>query len=299
MEVMTPLTMPLKTPAELAADLGWTKVLAFGAHPDDLDFGAAATVAGLTRAGVEVTYVVMTDGDAGGFEPANQDTMTERRHREQREAAAHLGVLDVEYLGERDGYLEPSHAVMAKVVEAMRRHRPDVVFTMSPERDWDRLQRSHPDHLAAGEAVVRASYPAVENPFAYPELAERGLEAFHLKWLMVYCHPAVRSNLAVDVTGFEQDKLAALRFHASQHPDVAAMEAFVLDGMEQLHRDWLAAAGPPAAAGTADSSAPAESVSVPDHPTATTTAVTADGRRRFVETFQLVGVNDPTTISGF
>lgn len=270
--------MPLTTPAELAADYGWTKVLAFGAHPDDLDFGAAATVAGLTRAGVEVTYVVMTDGDAGGFEVEHQHTMTERRHREQREAAAHLGVRDVEYLGERDGYLEPSHTVQAKVVEAMRRHRPDVVFTMSPERDWSRLQRSHPDHLAAGEAVVRASYPAVENPFAYPELAARGLDAFHLKWLMVYCHPAERSNLAVDVTGFEQEKLAALRFHASQHPDVQRMETFVLDGMEQLHRDWATAHGPEESVGAAGG---------PEAP------------RRFVETFQLVSVNDATTISGF
>ncbi len=267
--------MPLTTPAELAAEHGWSRVLAFGAHPDDLDFGAAATVAGLTRAGVEVTYVVMTDGDAGGFEAEDQHTMTQRRHREQREAAAHLGVRDVEYLGERDGYLEPSHAVQMKVVEAMRRHRPDAVFTMSPERDWSRLQRSHPDHLAAGEAVVRASYPAVENPFAYPELAARGLEAFHLKWLVVYCHPAERSTVAVDVTGFEQDKLAALRFHASQHPDVPRMEAFVLDGMERLHRDWAAAHG-------------------------RTEEFAADGvPRRFVETFQLVRVNDASTISGF
>ncbi|WMY77747.1 PIG-L deacetylase family protein [Citricoccus sp. I39-566] len=273
--------MPLTTPAELAAEHGWTTVLAFGAHPDDLDFGAAATVAGLTRAGVEVTYVVMTDGDAGGFEAENQHTMTERRHREQREAAAHLGVRDVEYLGERDGYLEPSHAVQAKVVEAMRRHRPDAVFTMSPERDWSRLQRSHPDHLAAGEAVVRASYPAVENPFAYPELAAGGLGAFHLKWLVVYCHPAERSNLAVDVTGFEQDKLAALRFHASQHPDVQRMETFVLDGMEQLHRDWTSAHRPE---GTPDT------VDAPNVPAAP---------RRFVETFQLVSVNDASTISGF
>ncbi|MFC7402011.1 PIG-L deacetylase family protein [Citricoccus sp. GCM10030269] len=268
----------LPSSADLAADHGWATVLAFGAHPDDLDFGAAATIAGLTRAGVAVTYVVMTDGGAGGFDAEHHDTITERRHQEQRDAAAHLGVRDVEFLGERDGYLEPSHDVVGRVVEAMRRHRPDAVFSMHPERDWSRLQRSHPDHLAAGEAVVRASYPAVENPFAYPELLTSGLDAFHLRWLVLYCHPAERTNLAVDVTGFEHDKLAALRFHSSQHPDVPKMEAFVLDGMARAHQQW-------STSGEAGDVVPVASG--------------GDGGRRYAETFQLVRVNDSTTISGF
>ncbi|QCU77736.1 PIG-L family deacetylase [Citricoccus sp. SGAir0253] len=262
---------PLPTPAEVAATHGWRRVLAFGAHPDDLDFGAAATVAGLTRAGVEVTYCVMTDGDAGGFEAEDHHTITTRRQQEQRDAAALLGVRDVEFLGERDGYLEPTHAVIEQVVARMRRHRPDAVLAMHPERDWDRLQRSHPDHLAVGEAVVRASYPAVENPFAYPRLAEQGLEAYRLPWLVLYGGPAARTNLVVDVTGAEQDKLRALRHHVSQHPDVPRMEAFVLRGMAELHRRW---SGPGAAAGE-------------------------DAPERYAEGFHLVAVNDASTISGF
>ncbi len=256
---------PLMTPAEAADRLGWRRALAFGAHPDDLDFGAAATVVGLTRAGVEVTYCVMTDGDAGGFDAATHDTIIERRHQEQRDAATHLGVGEVEFLGERDGYLEPNHRVQEKVVALMRRHRPDVVIGMHPERDWTRLQRSHPDHLAAGEAVVRASYPAVENPFAYPQLLEQGLEAFHLRWLLLYGGPRDRTNLTLDVTGTEQDKLAALRHHLSQHPDVARMEQFVLGLMAQQHADASGAADPV----------------------------------RYAEAFHLVEVNAADTISGF
>lgn len=264
---------PLLTPAQAAERYGWRRVLAFGAHPDDLDFGAAATVAALTRSGVEVTYCVMTDGDAGGFDAGSHHTIIERRHQEQRDAAAHLGVSDVEFLGERDGYLEPSHRVQAKVVALMRRLRPDVVIGMHPERDWSRLQRSHPDHLAAGEAVVRASYPAVENPFAYPELLEQGLEAFHLRWLLLYGGPRERTNLTLDVTGTEQDKLTALRHHLSQHQDVARMENFVMEHMRSQHRD----AAPPAAHDEAS----------------------ADLSDRYAEGFHLVEVNAADTISGF
>ena len=271
--------MPLLvTPSDAAERFGWHRALAFGAHPDDLDFGAAATVAALTRAGVEVHYCVMTDGDAGGFDAATHDTITERRHQEQRDAAAHLGVAQVEFMGERDGYLEPSHRVQSQVVALMRRHRPDVVLGMHPERDWSRLQRSHPDHLAAGEAVVRASYPAVENPFAYPELLEQGLEPFHLRWLLLYGGPQERSNLMLDVTGHEQDKLAALRHHLSQHPDVARMEQFVLDQMGRHYRAAGGRVGTEAAGpGDGGSGSPV----------------------RYAEAFHLVAVNAADTISGF
>lgn len=265
----------LQTPAEAAARMGWHRVLAFGAHPDDLDFGAAATVAGLTRAGVEVTYCVMTDGDAGGFDPADRHAIDDLRKREQREAAALLGVRDVEFMGERDGYLEPSHDVIKQVVALMRRHRPDAVLAMHPERDWSRLQRSHPDHLAAGEAVVRAAYPAVENPFAYPELAEQGLEAFKLRWLVLFGGPAALTNLVLDVTGTEQLKLQALRHHVSQHPDVPRMEAFVLGTMASLHRAW----GPERSSAAEEGPSGAEA--------------------RYAEAFHLVAVNDESTISGF
>ncbi|MEE1620335.1 PIG-L deacetylase family protein [Zafaria sp. Z1313] len=203
------------------------RVLCFAAHPDDLDFGASGTVAAWTDAGVEVQYCIMTDGDAGGFDPGHRDSIVEMRHREQREAAADVGVARVHFLGERDGYLEPSHEVQRKVVALMREVRPDVVLAMHPERDWERLQRSHPDHLACGEAVVRAAYPAVENPYAYPELAGQGLEAFKLRSLWLYGAPAARENHWVDIQDTFERKLGALRRHLSQHPDPGRMEDYV------------------------------------------------------------------------
>lgn len=203
------------------------RVLCFGAHPDDLDFGASGTVAAWTAAGVQVEYCIMTDGDAGGFDARTAEAITATRHAEQRAAAALVGVDTVHFLGEADGFLEPNHRVMKQVVALIRALRPDVVLAMHPERNWERIQRSHPDHLACGEAVTRAIYPAVENPFSYPELLEAGLEAYKLPWLWLYGAPAERENHRVDVTAVFELKLEALRQHLSQHPDVERMERFV------------------------------------------------------------------------
>ncbi|WP_404285808.1 PIG-L deacetylase family protein [Glutamicibacter arilaitensis] len=206
------------------------RVLAFAAHPDDLDFGAAGTVAAMTAAGIEVQYCIMTDGDAGGFDDRDPAETVRLRHEEQRIAAARVGVSIVHFMGERDGFLEPSHDVMRKVVRLIRQVRPQIVMAMHTERNWDRIQRSHPDHLACGEAVTRAIYPAVENPFAYPELlAEEGLEAYKLPWLWLYGAPRERENGFVDITDFFAQKMDALRAHFTQHPDVGAMEKFVLE----------------------------------------------------------------------
>lgn len=203
------------------------RVLAFAAHPDDIDFGAAGTLARWAREGADITYCIMTSGDAGGFDPADRSKVSGLRQDEQREAARRVGARDVVFLGERDGYLEVNHAVIARAVEQIRRVRPDVVLSMHPERNWDRLQASHPDHLACGEIVTRAVYPAAENPFAYPELADQGLEAYKVPWLWFYGAPRERENTAVDVTETADTKLAAIRVHASQHPDIDRMDATV------------------------------------------------------------------------
>ena len=204
------------------------RVLAFAAHPDDLDFGAAGTVSALTSAGVQVEYCIMTDVDAGGFDDRDPQETARLRHLEQREAAAKVGVQTVHFLGERDGFLEPNQRVIREVVRLIRQVRPNIVMAMHPERAWDRLQRSHPDHLACGEAVTRAIYPAVENPFSFPELiTEQGLEAYKVPWLWLYGAPKERENAFVDITEHFGRKMEALRSHFTQHPDVGAMEKFV------------------------------------------------------------------------
>ena len=203
------------------------RVLCFGAHPDDLDFGASGTVAAWTAAGVHVEYCIMTDGDAGGFDDRTAEEITEMRHAEQRAAAALVGVRTVHFMGERDGFLEPTHAVMKQVVELIRTVRPDVVLAMHPERNWERIQRSHPDHLACGEAVTRADLPGGGEPVSYPELEAAGLAAYKLPWLwLLRLADRAREPRGGHHFVFEL-KLEALRQHLSQHPDVPAMERYV------------------------------------------------------------------------
>jgi LmbE family N-acetylglucosaminyl deacetylase len=194
-----------------------TRVLVVTAHPDDVDFGAAGTVAAWTQAGVEVAYCIATSGDAGGYDDTPRDRMAALRENEQRAAAKEVGVGDVRFLGHPDGRLTPSLELRRDISREIRRVRPDRVLTASPEIWWRRLGASHPDHRAVGEATVAAVYPDARNPFAHPELlAEEGLEpwAVHELWLMAA--PDERINHIVDVTDTVERKIAALRAHASQ-----------------------------------------------------------------------------------
>ena len=207
------------------------RVLVVAAHPDDIDFGAAGTVATFTDAGIAVTYLVCTYGDQGGFDDTPREQMPVLREAEQRKAAAEVGVDDVRFLdGYRDGWLEPSWQLQRDLVRTIREVRPQRALIPSPERNWTVVQASHPDHLAAGEAAIRAVYPAARNPFAWPELvAEEGLEPWAVSevWLMGHAD----SPHVVDVTDVFDRKLAALRAHASQ-------TAHLGDDLETMLRGW-------------------------------------------------------------
>jgi len=116
--------------------------------------------------------------------------------------------------GHRDGWLEPSWELQRQIVEVIRDVQPQRVLIQSPERWYDRIQASHPDHLAAGEAAIRAIYPAAENRFAWPELIELGLQPWHVNEVWIMAHPDMTH--AVDITDTFGRKVAALQAHASQ-----------------------------------------------------------------------------------
>jgi len=215
------------------------RALAVMAHPDDVDFGCAGTIAQLTDSGVEVTYCVITDGDAGGFDPTvPRSEIGSIRRAEQTAAAKEVGVDDVRFLGYPDGRLEVSFALRRDIARVIREVRPQRVFCQSPQRNMVRIPASHPDHLAAGEATLCAIYPDARNPFAFAELAE--LEAWSVAetWVL----GMERSNRYIDITDSWDRKMAALHAHASQHPDP--------DALDPMMRGWnggnAAAAGMPA-----------------------------------------------------
>ena len=206
------------------------RILTITAHPDDVDFGVAGSVAKWTSAGSHVTYCVVTDGDAGGFDPAvPRSQIPGIRRAEQTAAAAVVGVTDLIFLGYPDGRLEATLSLRRDLARVIRQVRPDRVVAQSPERLWDRVFASHPDHLAAGEAAVCAVYPDARNPFAFPELLE---EAWTVKelWLMASPQPVATY---VDVTDAFDKKVNALRAHVSQETD--------RDGqLAERIRGWLA-----------------------------------------------------------
>ena len=210
------------------------RALVVTAHPDDVDFGAAGTVASWVAEGTRVTYCVITDGDAGGFDPAVPRSEIPRIRREEQVAAARiLGVDDVRFLGYRDGELEVSHGLRRDISRVIRDVRPERMLIQSPERNWARIPASHPDHMAAGEAAIFAIYPDARNPFAHPSLlADEGLDAWtvHDVWVMGAPEP----NYVIDVTDRVDAKLAALRAHDSQTAH--------MDDLDERIRGWMSMA---------------------------------------------------------
>lgn len=205
------------------------RALVVVAHPDDIDFGSAGTVAALTKRGVEVSYCLVTSGDAGGDRSTLTNAERARvRESEQRAAAAEVGVSDLTFLGWPDGRVEVTMELRRDIARVIRRVQPQLVITQSPERNYERIFSSHPDHMAAGEATLRAVYPDARNPHAFPELLDEGLEPHVVGqvWLAGY-RPA---TMVVDITDTFAAKFAALTRHESQVSE--------RDDLEEMLRNW-------------------------------------------------------------
>lgn len=215
------------------------RVLVVTAHPDDVDFGSAGTIAAFTDAGLEVTYCIVTNGEAGGSDRSmSRAEMASLRQDEQRAAAAVVGVSDVRFLGHADGRVEPTLDLRRDISRVIRHVRPERVVTQSPERNLESIYASHPDHLAAGEAAMDAVYPDARNPFAHPELLEaEGLEPWTVNelWIMGPRRPAESGTVAVETTATVERKVAALMCHKSQMTDP--------DAIGDRIRTWAQATG--------------------------------------------------------
>jgi len=211
---------------EPIADSEIKRVLVINAHPDDSDFGASGTIAQWVKKGIQVSYVFCTNGDQGGEESGiAKEDMPEVRQREQREAGAVIGVTDITFLNYVDGHLESTIALRKDIVRQIRRVQPDRMLCQSPERNWERIGASHPDHLAAGEAAIQAVYPDARNTFAFTDLLEKeNLQPWRVRevWVMGFAQP----DYFVDVTETFDLKMKALHAHASQtshNPDLDKM----------------------------------------------------------------------------
>jgi LmbE family N-acetylglucosaminyl deacetylase len=193
----------------------FSRALVVVAHPDDAEFWAGGTVAAWAAAGVSVSYLVLTDGEAG-LPPGSEDRA---RRVEQDRAAQVLGVEKVRYLGRPEGSLTtPGPTLHVDLVREIRRTRPDRVVTWSPEWNWNRFRSCHPDHLATGAHTARAIYPDAGNPYALPGLLnDEGLHAWTVQQFWLLNSPQV--NHYVDITDSFDCKVRAVQAHASQIAD--------------------------------------------------------------------------------
>jgi LmbE family N-acetylglucosaminyl deacetylase len=199
------------------------------AHPDDADFGPAATAARWIDEGSVGWLVCCTSGDQGGEDP-DQDPLelAAVREREQRAAADVVGYAGVSFLHQPDGALANDLALRELLVREIRTFRPDAVFANDPETLFHGDGGvNHADHRAAGIAAVDAVYPAARNPMAFPWLARAGLAKHAVRRLYLFWsnHP----NAWIDVSPTVGRKIEALRAHASQIHDPARIEAWIRD----------------------------------------------------------------------
>ncbi|MFM8752899.1 MAG: PIG-L deacetylase family protein [Actinomycetota bacterium] len=214
------------------ADTEIKRVLVVMAHPDDCDFGAGGTIAQWTAQGIHVSYCIITNGDQGGEESGIPlEEMAAVRQQEQRNAGKALGVSDITYLNYRDGWLAPSMELRKDIVKAIRIAKPDRMVVQSPQRNYERVFASHPDHLAAGETAVQAVYPDARNPFAFTDLKEAGFEPWRVREVWMTGSP--QPNHFVDITETFSKKIAALHAHVSQTAHNKALEKMVREWGER------------------------------------------------------------------
>jgi LmbE family N-acetylglucosaminyl deacetylase len=179
-------------------DERWQRALAVVAHPDDLEFGAAAAIARWTDAGKEVVYCLLTSGEAGIDGMAPQECR-KVREAEQRTSARVVGVRDVEFLGLPDGILEYGVALRRAITAVVRRHQPEIVITNNFRDTWDGASAlNQADHIAAGRATLDAVRDA-GNRWVFAEQVEEGLQPWN-GVRQVWAAGSPDSRHAVDVT---------------------------------------------------------------------------------------------------
>lgn len=195
------------------------KAMVIVAHPDDIEFSSAGTVARWIQDGAEVVYVLCTSGDVGIDEPGMTKTKAAQiREAEQQAAAEVVGVKEVIFLREPDGMLENTMSLRKRLVREIRRFKPEVVITGDPTIVWARSDYiNHPDHRAAAGAALDAVFPAAGQPNLFEELAEEGITAHKVR--KVYVTSWGQADTFVNITDTINLKIEALKKHISQMKD--------------------------------------------------------------------------------
>jgi LmbE family N-acetylglucosaminyl deacetylase len=212
----------------------WSSALAVVAHPDDMEYGAAAAVARWTKQGKRVTYVLVTDGEAGisTMPPAEVGPL---RRAEQVAACRAVGVEDVQFLGLPDGLVEESIELRRTLCKVLRRHRPDVVLSINFRDSWGGPSWNHSDHRAVGRALLDAVRDA-GNPWVFRDAGEawEGIQ-------FVAFSGSPEATHAVDVTETFEAGVESLSCHevylANLGGDMASPDGFLRPAAASIGKD--------------------------------------------------------------
>ncbi len=191
----------------------WESALCVVAHPDDMEFGAAAAVARWTGQGKKVVYCMVTSGEAGidAMEPQECRSV---REEEQRVSARVVGVDEVEFLGLPDGVLEYGVELRRAIAAVVRRHRPDVVLTNNPRETWGGRALNQADHIAVGRATLDAVRDAGNRWVFREQLGEGGLEPWQGVGA-VWAHGSPLAGHGVDTTATFEAGVESLEAHGA------------------------------------------------------------------------------------
>jgi LmbE family N-acetylglucosaminyl deacetylase len=199
------------------------KVMVIVAHPDDAEFMCSGSIARWVSEGREAVYVLVTSGDKGTSDPdVVPSELAVLREQEQRNACAVLGVKTVEFLRYEDGMVQNDLRLREDIVRLIRRHKPSAVVCQNPTVRWSGNYVNHPDHRNTGDAVMDAVFPSARDVHMFPHLAlNEGLGAHIVEHLYLGARGAL-ADVKVDISKTIEQKVAALKAHASQIPDPSA-----------------------------------------------------------------------------
>jgi LmbE family N-acetylglucosaminyl deacetylase len=193
--------------------------MAITAHPDDIEFTCAGTLARWAKNGTRVIYVLCTSGDVGIDEPGmTREKASQIRESESLDAAKIVGAKEVVFLREPDGLLQATLDLRKKLVRQIRKHKPEVIMTGDPTIVWSGDDYiNHPDHRAAAMAALDATFPAAGQPNLFEELADEGLTAHKVR--KVYASVWDKADVFINIEETIELKINALRAHKSQIKD--------------------------------------------------------------------------------
>lgn len=195
---------------------GVRNVLVIMAHPDDPDISCGGTAILMAQAGIDVHYMILTNGDKGNHNPEiTHNQLVQLRQTEQRNAAAASGVKQVIFMGEEDGFLAPSRELRERVTRIIRTLKPEIIICPDPTRYYSGTGYiNHPDHRNAGLVALEAIFPASDNRMFFPGLLDEGYLPHKIQQL--YIANFNEGNTRVDVSAVVETKMDAILCHKTQ-----------------------------------------------------------------------------------